>query len=203
MGRTNFYSQTLLAPKNQAKSQLISSYCDLSLNRFPLLFTGDYAYWDSRESLFLLALCESWNPGSVSGEIIAEKFQPNFHKKLDVQQFSSLRGGQNVCQKPQTLECDVSRYAEKIFTALMDEIFLLKRASSLQVRDSQSFKDKESRLMHFFQTYFLGSKEVGKVTLTDVVSQKKFPQTCAMLDRDQHTMLKRLNRISLLKVPLS
>lgn len=66
----------------------MSAYCDLALSTSPFIFSGQYVDRDSRNSVFLLALCESWKPGTVDADILSNVFQKNFQKKIGLQQMS-------------------------------------------------------------------------------------------------------------------
>lgn len=189
-----------------SKKDFVSNYCSATLDRV-LVFSGENARWDFENSLFVLALCTSRWGEEVDGVdlLFQDKFREDWERKEkswfdsfteEAWDFIAFRKKDPCKVGEQTNNCDVAHLAWNIFTVLMNEVFVIKWASSLDVLDPKNFPDEDTRFKDFFKTYFsvpIDSKLYGVSEL--------YEDTEEMLTDNQEEMKERLEKVEKLKVP--
>ena len=73
------------------KSKIIDEYCEnalsTSVNNGNFVLEGGQIFLSSRDSLFVRALCRSWNKSLVEDALVDGVFQSTFVDKLRLQQY--------------------------------------------------------------------------------------------------------------------
>lgn len=207
---TNVYSNVMSNKylESVKKYNIVDSFCrlalsnDVSLGAF-VAENGDleewYAVkWSSSGSMFVMAMCESWNATYTTS--YADSQYPEYFRT--VLNPSQLEVWKNVCKKTvkfdetewQTENCDVWEYSTEIFSTLINDLFKIKWAGAMQVFDAES-KDLNQKILDIFERYF--NMTVGDISKIE----SEFPQTVAMIKNDQKTMQKSLAQVRLLNAP--
>lgn len=135
----------------------------------------------------MYVLCRSWDAKFPVEDSPGELLKPDLFKALSLGQFG---GGVDLCAAHRE-ECDLSRYTSRVFSALMSDIFRIKRANFLGVRSSKLIGKKE-RIDALFAAYFA----MEGSTLPDF--QLTFPKTTSMVDSNQQFFVKSLQRLKVL-----
>lgn len=193
---TNELSQKL---RQDYKYQLVDEYCNIVL----WSWNGNFAFsdwdfsiemwtnWSSRESLFNKALCTSrWI--SLDDTLIDGTFYP----KWTFYPTQKDEDNKDICRKNgktnQSNQCNVSIYANKIFSKLLNDLFSIQWAKWLWVKSAET-SENEKRITDFFAKKFL----IDGKTVNELKSE--FPKTIAMLDKDQKTQQKYIKQLTFLE----
>jgi hypothetical protein len=147
-------------------------------------------------------LCRAWErrdehgalmDGSVSlvdDTLINGVFQDHFVKQLKLQQMDGMK---DVCLEPSAERCDILRYASKVYTSLMSDVFKIKWAHFLQVYSIKgAVADKYERVANVFKVFF-ATQESNKGDYFLF-----YPKTAAMIDNNQQFFMKSLQSLVML-----
>ena len=157
---------------------------------------------DSRQSLFLYALCssfkdENWKMpflmvDNKQQEVqIWEVFSWNLAKLLKLQQIAG--NGKNLCSLDDDItlnDCDMSIYATKIYEAIMTDLYKIKYAQVLNVDAFENFKVEE-KVKDFMTGYNLSDKTYKEL-------KNLYPKTLAILESNQMFYKKVLETVKIL-----
>lgn len=192
---------------------IIKTYCKAVLwsgkNEWRIYFARPnsiewYTWWDrqqtfdSRQSLFIYALCssfdwEDWNKPFLNGKNdLSEAFQWDIVSILKLKQRSWMKDLCSLKDSKWLDDCDMSIYATEIFSAIMSEIFKIKYAQVFQVNTVKKFDEKEKdRVKAFMSWYFFITDEYKTI-------QARFPQTVDVIVSNQKFYKKVLEKLKLI-----
>lgn len=201
----------LLSKRDTPAKEVIQNYCKAMLSQrqdewrvyFADANTGDTRDWertfDSRQSIFVYALCSSfrewgWTPFIVEESDLSNifKWKWNIAQILKLQQLNEK--GEDNCsldKKNQLNECDMSIYATEIFSTIMSDIFKIKYAQVFSVDSSEKFAKTEKRITAFFSWYFFITDEYKKI-------KDQYPQTISVINSNQKYYKKVLDKLKIL-----
>ena len=204
----------------------IKQYCDtmLSPNQYDWWVYFSYKLWDdtnsrniettfdSRNSLFVYALCssfKSWseypfvsNPYAISG---AFKWDIAKILRLNQMWYGDSYSNQNGSSSPVDLcsledrgktlnECDIPLYSSEIFSSIMSELFKIMYAQSLHVNSTEWFSsktDKQERVREFLKWYFKMDYDYSDL-------KSLYPDTIKTISSNQQTFKNMLWSLKLL-----
>lgn len=207
-------SIVLNSDKNTSERGFIEKYCSALLStwqeKWRIYFAKPSAeendlWWDwkqtfdSRQSIFVYALCSSfedkeWNTPFIKTESnLSEIFKWNWDiaKILKLKQLSQWEDKCSWDEKNQLNECDMSIYATEIFSAIMSDVFKIKYAQVFSVDSSENFFDVKKRITSFFSWYFFIVDDYEKI-------KKQYPQTVNVLDSNQKYYKSVLEKLKIL-----
>lgn len=110
--------------------------------------------FDSHQSLFLYALCSSFDEKRWSKSLVKEAFKWNMSKLLRLQQKSKWKDMCSLKDNNILNGCDLSIYVTKIFEWIMSDLFKIKYAQVLQVDMAENF-DSKKKVEEFMGIYSL------------------------------------------------
>ena len=181
------------------KKDIIRKYC-LSLywdsETWRIYFSKPNTSWepdwqqtfDSRQSLFLYALCssftQSWDnhPFINDNALLKDAFSWNLVKTLYLQQMSDWKDSCSL-DVGQFSKCDMSIYVTKIFAAIMSDLYKIKYAQVLHVDTTQDFSSSWEHKIEDFMTWYHLSKESTAEKYQDL--KKYVPKTVSILKSNQ------------------
>ena len=204
-------SKILATKYTYSEREVIKQYCDAMLstgqNKWRVYYAkaspyGDNTWdweqtFDSRQSLFVYALCSSFKdekkekPFITIESNLSEVLGWDIAKTLKLQQRSQ---GKDKCswESSNNLDdCDMSIYATEIFSSIMSDMFKIKYAQALSVDSSENFADVEERITAFFLWYFFITDDYKK--LKDL-----YPKTVDVVNSNQTYYKKVLDTVKIL-----
>lgn len=168
---------------------LIKSYCSSLLwemNEWRIYFAissneTDDVNWqqtfDSRQSLFLYALCSSFDDERWNKSLLKGVYKWNISKLLHLQQKSKWKDLCSLKDNSSLNNCDLSIYVTKIFEWIMSDLFKIKYAQVLHVDTVDNFDAKE-KVGNFMKWYFSISERYDKIN-------KDYSKTISILEWNQ------------------
>ncbi len=200
---TNEISSTSTINSETSTKTLIQRYCDYLLSdssKWRIYFAKsngktDNLDWqqtfDSQQSLFLYALCSSFDENRWKKSLVKGAYKWDIVKLLKLQQKSdwkdlcSLDGGNSL------KDCDIGIYVTKIFEWLMSDLFKIKYAQVLHVDSNENFEAKK-KVEEFMKGYFLINGWYDK----DL--KKNYSKTVSTLESDQKYYKNVLNSVKII-----
>ena len=201
----------LLSKNDMSAKMVIQNYCKSMLSsrqdEWRIYFAEGNSEWrdwertfDSRQSIFVYALCSSFREENWNTPFITEKsdlskvftWDWNIVKFLKLQQRGS--DGTDKCSldnRNQLNECDMSIYATDIFSAIMSDIFKIKYAQVFSVDSVKNFPNIEKRMESFFSWYFSITDGYKKI-------KDQYPQTLDVVNSNQKYYKKVLEKLRVL-----
>lgn len=182
---------------------LINRYCDFMLSEsseWRIYFAisnermENYDWqqtFDSQQSLFLYALCSSFDTDRWKNSLVKGAYKWDIVKLLKLQQKSdwedlcSLDGGNSLNK------CDIGIYVTKIFEWLMSDLFKIKYAQVLHVDSSENF-DAKKKVEEFMKGYFMIDGWYDKYL------KKNYSKTISALESDQKYYKNVLNSVKII-----
>ena len=146
--------------------ELIQSYCSSLFwesNEWRIYFaissnnTEDLNWeqtFDSHQSLFLYALCSSFDEKRWSKSLVREAYKRDISKLLHLQQKSKWKDLCSLKENSSLEGCDLSIYVTKIFEWIMSDLFKIKYAQVLHVDTTENF-DSKKKVEEFMGMYSL------------------------------------------------
>ena len=176
--------------KNEVK-EVISLYCSELLweSKWRIYFSepnrvGDRDWqktFDSRQSLFLEALCWSfkdwsWGMPFVNWSILSGVYKWDVAKILNLRQISDRKDLCSLNDDPNLSNCDLSIYATKIFDGIMSDLFKIKFAQVLHLDTTEKF-DVKGNIEDFMKWYYNIDDEYKDI-------KKDYSKTVSILQSD-------------------
>lgn len=164
----------------------------------------DYEKWDwqetfdSKQSLFVYALCSSFRKESEAPFIkwdeldMWEVFKWDVATILKLQQRSKKQDLCSLEDSPSLNDCDMSVYATEIFSAIMSEIFKISYAQSIGVDTTIDYDAKSNDRIEYFLSWYFDIIDGYEVL------QTKFPQTIDVMKSNQLFYKKILDKLVLI-----
>ena len=155
--------------------------------------------FDSRQSLFVYALCSSFKNADWITPFLTENAALSWAFKdedlVTILKLKQKSGWKDLCSlsdNPGLPECDMSIYATEIFSAIMTDIFKIKYAQVMHVDSAEDFASKsKDKVVEFMSGYFdmrLQYKEL----------KNEFPQTVDVLESNQKYYKKVLDTVKII-----
>lgn len=152
--------------------------------------------FDSRQSLFMNALCGSFTDGNWKYPFLEDVSLLDAYKwdMVDILKLSQKSNWKDLCSLSNGLaisDCDMAIYATKIYAGIMSDIFKIKYAQVLNVDTVDNFSiEKEKKALDFLSWYFF---------LKDGKSlENQYPKTFSLLQTDQKYYRDVLNTVKIL-----
>jgi len=159
--------------------------------------------FDSRQSIFVYALCSSFKEGEEMSFVESSKYSEDFLAKvfqtedlvwtLKLKQKSWWKNLCDLNDDPSINDCDMSVYATEIYSAIMSDLFKIKYAQVLHVDKSEDF-DSKKKVEEFMSWYFDYYKKDFKELNTDY----PFSQTIRVLQSNQQYYKRVLDTVKII-----
>ena len=196
-----------------SRKEIIKSYCEALLwddkRQWRVYYSKpsmdeDYDKWDrqetfdSKQSLFVYALCSSFRQDSDTPFVGWEElgmwdvFKWEVDTILKLQQKSSRKDLCSLDDHPALNDCDMSVYATKIFSSIMSEIFKISYAQSISIDTTTDYEAKSQERIEYFLSWYFNMTDGYEVL------QSKFPQTIGVMKSNQLFYKKVLDKLELI-----
>lgn len=169
--------------------ELVKQYCDSlfwELSDWRVYFaksssnSEDFDWqqtFDSHQSLFLYALCSSFDDERWKKSLVKGVYKWDITKLLNLQQKSKWKDLCSLKDYPDLDSCDLSIYVTKIFEWIMSDLFKIKYAQVLYVNANENF-DAKKKVEEFMEGYF-------KINESYKDLKKDYSKTISALESDQ------------------
>ena len=151
--------------------------------------------FDSRQSLFLQALCwsfkdENWKSTFVDWSMLSGVFKWDVVRILSLKQMSDWKDLCSLASESALWNCDLSIYATKIFDWIMSDLFKVKYAQVLNVDSVEKFNVKNS-VKSFMSWYYSITDDYEDI-------KKEYSKTVSILEKDQKYYKNVIDKIKLI-----
>jgi len=141
--------------------------------------------FDSHQSLFVYALCssfnESWSTPFIDWKpTILQSFKWDIAELLKLNQKSDWKDSCSLNQDYWLSNCDMSIYVSKIYAWIMSDLFKIKYAQIFHVNKSENFEaEKEKKALDFINGYY----QIDYKKYEDF--ENEYPKTATILASNQ------------------